>query len=168
MKHIKAETVILLAVLFFFILICLLVFIEPAEAENETGYVLCNPRSTVNIHDGPSKGYSVIAWAECGDELLLDGKHKGEWLHVVNGWANEDGWIHKGYVSDSPVSVETYQAYGYLKVRIRNRIGGALKGTLRKGEEVTVYASAAGPEGWAFTSRGYIQAKYLDDGLGGI
>ena len=168
MKPIKTETVILLALVLFVIMLCVLMFVEPAEAENETCYVLCNPRSTVNIHDGPSKGYSVIACAECGDELLLDGKHKGEWVHIINGWANEDGWIHRGYVSDSPVQIETYQAYGYLKVRIRNRIGGALKGTLKKGEEVTVYASATGPDGWAYTNRGYIQAKYLDDGMGGI
>lgn len=136
----------------------------PAVAE----FVICNPKSTVNVHGAPGKGTDVIAYAECGDELILDGETQGDWVHIVNGWANHDGWIHKGYVSDSPVIVEEYDAVGYLKVRIRNYIGGKVTGTLAKGQPVTVYACAIGLDGWAVTNRGYIMAKYLDDGMGGF
>lgn len=164
----KNDTLIVAMCIGFLVFILIFVIAFSAVAEKTEAYVLCNPKSTVNVHDAPGKGASVIAYAECGDDLILDGQSKGEWVHIVNSWVDGNGWIHRGYVSDSPVQIETYQAYGYLKVRIRNRIQGNLKGTLKKGEVVTVYASATGPEGWAFTSRGYIQAKYLDDGLGGI
>lgn len=118
------DTLIVVMCIGFMVFILIFVIAFSAFAEKTEAYVLCNPKSTVNVHDAPGKGASVITRAECGDIITLDGVRKGDWLHIVDGWVDSDGWIHAGYVSDSPVTVETYQAYGYLKVRIRNRIEG--------------------------------------------
>ena len=149
-------------------LYCVVLMLTPAEAEDANAWVLCKPGSNVNVHVGPSKGSTVVAYCECGDELITDGKKSGDWVHIVNGWCDHDGWIHKGYVSDSQVVIEPFDGFGYLKARIRNRIGGKMIGTLKKGEAVKVYAYAIGWDGWAVTNKGYVMARYLDDGLGGM
>lgn len=149
-------------------LMAYLLIMGAARAEETAGYVLCNPGSRVCVHEAASKGAGVIAYAECGDEITLDGVTDGEWVHCVNTWMDGSGWIHEGYVSDSPVVVDVWDAVGYLKARIRKYAGGPVKGTLKKGEKVTVLACATGPEGWAVTNRGYIMTKYLDDGMGGL
>lgn len=140
------------------------VAVVPSCASNANAWVLCNPNTRVNARFLPSKNASIIGYLECGEGIVLDGKQNGEWLHAVElGMEASDGWIHKGYISDSPVIVEEYDAVGYKTVRIRNRINGKLTGTLKKGEKVTVYASAISIDGWAYTSRGYIMQGYLDD-----
>lgn len=122
------------------------------------GFILCNPDTTVNMRFEPRKTGTVVACMECGDPVRLDGGKYGEWLHVVTG--DENGaWVHQGYVVDIKVTVETRQARAKTKVRTRNMVRGRLTGTLRKGQEVTVYAYS---EECCFTSKGYIKTKYLE------
>lgn len=152
-----------LIILVFWVLLTLALIliglINPVTAEaDRMGFVLCDPDSTVNLRFEPRKTGTAIAYLECGDALILDGKQKGEWLHVVTG--DENGaWVHKGYIVGIKVTIDTFEAQAKTKVRTRNQVNGRLTGTVKKGQKVTVYAYS---EECCFTNRGYIKTKYLE------
>lgn len=152
----------------FILAVTVLILSEMLIASAKAEYVICDPTSSVNVHYTPEKKGIVCGYFECGNEVILDGKKKGDWVHVVNvsgEW--DEGWIHKGYITAGPIVIETCDGYAYKKVHVRNNVGGKIKTTLKQGEPITVYAYSLDYDGWAVTNKGYIMARYIDDGLGG-
>lgn len=140
-----------------------IVMLTPEDAmADRLGFVLCDPESTVNIRETPDKSGIILGEMLCGDELKLDGKTRGEWLHVVDlGLEMSEGWISRRYVSDARVTVERYLAKTKVaKVRVRANIDGKVTRRLKKGATVTVLASA--PD-WSVTDVGYIRTECLGE-----
>lgn len=157
MKKIDLGWVILGLIVF----VALLMLLCPAEAEcRRMGFALCNPETPVWVRTEPNKNATICGYLDCGDPVTLDGKHKGEWLHVVDSCFDGDAWVHKGYIVGTGVVVGTCEMETTAKVRTRNRVGGKLTGTLHKGQTVTVYAWS---EECAYTSRGYVKGEFLKE-----
>lgn len=137
------------------------IWITPAEAEGRMGFVLCNPESSVNVREKPKKAGLVLGELLCGDEILLDGTKRGEWLHVTGlSMEMDDGWICQRYVSDVRVTVEEFEAVTTVaKVRVRENVDGRILRRLKKGTKVRVLASSAE---WCVTNVGFIRMEFLD------
>lgn len=140
------------------IIIMFLMLIGTASADR-MGFALCNPNTPVWVRTDPHKNATICGFLDCGDSVTLDGKRHGEWLHVVDGCFDGNAWVHSGYIVGIKVTVETHKAKTTAKVRTRNRVGGKITGTLRKGQELTVYAFS---EECCYTSRGYVKSKFLE------
>ena len=97
-----------------FALLCVLAvaagWIAGSQAEGEEDWervwVLCDPKSYVNIRYRPSGRSEVMGRAECGDDFYTDGKSSRGFLHVYAPTETGEGWISKGYiVTEEPVPV---------------------------------------------------------------
>lgn len=136
--------------------------LTPAQAEGcRMGFVLCDPDSSVNIREKPRKTGIVLGQMLCGDELTLDGKTQGEWLHVTGlSMEMDGGWINRKYVADARVTVEEFDAVTTAaKVRVREGVNGKITRRMKKGAKVRVLASSAG---WCVTTVGFIRTEYLE------
>lgn len=142
-----------------------IIMLTPAEAEAEEtkAYILCNPESYVNIRVIPNKNGIVSARYLCGDEVTLDGKKKGDWMHVVNAHGESpEGWVHRLYVCESCVVVldEEQKATTNAKnVRVRNGVNGKILKRVKKGTEVRIMVISMD---WCLTNKGYIKTECLD------
>jgi hypothetical protein len=136
--------------------LCLLILIGSAAAE--TVYVLCQPDSFVYVRQFPKRGAAEAGYAELGDALETDGVKRNGFL-LVYGFEG-DAWIHTGFVTDSPVTVETVE--GWVECGGRVACRRSIKGTRRKwltdGAEVVIYAYS---DEWSITNRGFIKTQYL-------
>ena len=129
-------------------------------AEESTGWIMCGPTGRVNIRERPSRKAEVVAWGYMGDEITLDGKKKGMWVHCILPCEAGEGWIRGDYLTtDEPEYPENGRfEVDHNKVRIRESAGGKVKGWAMDGDEVTVYQVT--PE-WCVTNRGFIKTRYL-------
>lgn len=134
---------------------------EAEEDNRETVWVLCNPKSYVNIRARPSGRSMVEGRAECGDGFLTDGKKQKGFLHVYAPIEAGEGWISLGYiVYEQPVPV-----FATLHIESRGRVAcracanGKRNRWLRNGDEVTVYWMAE----WAVTDRGFVNSDFIGE-----
>ena len=141
---------------FLIILLCLLIAVSAALAD--TVYVLCQPNSFVYVRAFPKKGAETAGYAELGDALETDGLRKNGYLKV--GGYEGDAWIHKGFVTEYPVTIITANTEIMSKGRVacRRSINGTRRKWLKNEAKVTVYAFA---EDWAITNQGFIKTAYL-------
>lgn len=141
---------------FLIILLCLLIAASAALAD--TVYVLCQPNSFVYVRAFPKKGAETAGYAELGDALETDGVRKNGYLKV--GGYEGDAWIHKGFVTEYPVTIITANTEIMSKGRVacRRSINGTRRKWLKNETKVTVYAFA---EDWAITNQGFIKTAYL-------
>ena len=145
------------------IILLLLAVCYIAGAEEETRFILCDPKGTnyVAIRRSPRKGAEESGWLECGDPILTDGKVKNGYLHILGITEFGDGWVHQGYVvNDKPV-IERCNATvtGSGRVMARRYIGGKRIGWLNICTDVKVFARS---DEWAVTNRGYIRMDFLE------
>lgn len=124
-------------------------------------FILCNPKTPVNVRMAPKKGTSIVGRLDFGDCVETDGVKRNGFLHVYAGDGG-DGWIHAGYVvEDQPEKTE--RAYASVaasgRVLTYKRIGGKRNKWLNIGDELKVYALS---EEWAVTNKGYVRTKYLE------
>ena len=147
------------AVVFF--LAFLLIGTAVAEAgEIKTGWAMCKPESCVNIRSRPNKHSRVVGKAYIGDEIELDGRKYGKWLHCRFLCEAGEDWIRADYVSrDEPEDIGS----GRFEVEKNNTIvrasqGGKIIGRLQAGTVVNVYLIT--PQ-WCVTNKGFIKTECL-------
>lgn len=128
--------------------------------EPVSGWVLCQPDSKVNIREKPKKTAEVVAWGYAGDEIQLDGRKRGKWLHVIIPCETGEGWIRADYVSlDPPEDVGSGKFETLVnRVRVRASAGGRVIRRLKKGVTVTVSIVTAE---WCVTNVGFIKTSCL-------
>lgn len=142
------------------LMIALFIFCGVACADH-TEWVLIKEYDWVNVRFAPHKNSTPIGRVYVGDSIETDCVKEGHWTHVINfpGEADE-GWIYDGYLTTSPVVVETQRyTVNTNRVFLRKNITGSGIKRYKKGEEVTVIAHSIG---WALTKNGYIQMQYLN------
>ena len=132
-----------------------------SEEDLERVWVLCDPKSDVNIRYRASGRSEVMGRAECGDAFYTDGKSSRGFLHVYAPTETGEGWISKGYiVTEQPEPVfETKHIESQGRVACRVCIEGDRKKWLKNGEAITVYWIAE----WAVTDRGFVNSDYIGD-----
>lgn len=128
----------------------------------EEAWVLCNPKSHVNIRLGSSKKSMLIGTLECGDVIETDWQEKNGWIHITAESAEcGDGWIRKGYITQQQPVIEqetTYIISSNQPVLCRNKIDGKVIKRLYNGDIVKVYSHSD----WAVTNKGYIKYEFLE------
>lgn len=125
-------------------------------------FVLCNPKTPVNVRISPKKGTQVVGWLDFGDSVWTDGKKRNGFLHVYGVGEAGEGWLFAGYtVKDEPEKLEKAWANVAASGRVMSYrwIGGKMKKWLKVSQQVRVYAIS---EEWAYTSKGYVRSKYLE------
>lgn len=129
--------------------------------DGELVWVLCNPKSFVNIRTGPSGRSEIGGRAECGDRYFTDGTKRKGFVHVDAPIEAGDGWISDRYiVYTEPVYVgKVCRIQSKGRVACREYIGGDRTRWLNDGDEVTVYWMAE----WAVTNKGFIQSEFIGD-----
>lgn len=148
---------------FIILLLCALCVCYIAGAEEETKYILCNPKPTnhVSIRRSPKKGAEETGRLDCGDDIITDGKTRNGYLHILGYTEDGEGWVHLGYVVDDKPIIEkcngTIAANG--RVMSWRRVGSGKNEWLDVCDQVKIYARS---EEWAVTSKGYIRTKYLE------
>lgn len=124
-------------------------------------YCACQPDSEINVRAFPKHGAAVVGRAWPGDQFFTDGKKRGVWIHVIDvACEGGEGWIHKGYLSDSPVQVINAEFVTTRNKTIaRKFIGGKIRTKLKKGTPVMVYFISGDV---AVTDYGYMIMDYLE------
>ena len=140
-----------------------IVYAHAAEETELQCWVLCRPGDYVNLRMAPSKTSAQVGFLECGDTFHTDGKTKDGFVHVLDA-GDSDCWIWAGnVVMEEPKPVyQVYVCVAKTRVACRRWVDGPMiqgYGWLRNGSSVDVYYIA---DGWAVTSRGYIQAEWLE------
>ena len=134
---------------------------DPDYGEIWPVYCACQPDSEINVRAFPKHSADVVGKVWPGDQLYTDGKKNGTWIHVIGVSCEAgEGWIHKGYLSDSPVRVVNAE---YVTTRnrtlARRFIGGKIRAKLKKGTPVMVYFISGDV---AVTDYGYMITDYLE------
>ena len=148
---------------FIILLLVVLSVCYMAGAEEETKYILCNPRidNHVAIRSRPKKNAEETGRLDCGDDLVTDGKIRNGYLHVIGMTEDGEGWVHLGYVVDDKPLIEkcngTIAANG--RVMSWRRINSGRSCWLNICDQVKIYARS---DEWAVTNKGYIRMKYLE------
>jgi uncharacterized protein YgiM (DUF1202 family) len=141
---------------------CLLIIVSLMDsARSEEKYILCKPKTEINVRFSPKWDGQVIGHLYFGDSVELDGKVRNGFAHVIGlGFEETEGWIYKGLLVDTPPIA--FQGKDRIissgKVAARQYIGGKRNKWLRSGREVIVYAIS---QDWSITDQGYVQTKYL-------
>ena len=145
------------------IILLLLAVCYIAGAEEETRFILCDPKPTnrVAVRRSPRKGAEETGWLECGDSILTDGKTKNGYLHILGITEYGEGWVHHGYVVNDKPIIERCNAtvIGNGMVKARQNVGGKRISWLDICTDAKVYARS---DEWSVTSRGYISTKFLE------
>jgi len=135
-------------------------------AEESERFILCKPADFILVRYQPDKNSEEVGYLECGDSFLTDGKEKNGFLHVLHWGESGDGWVFAGYVvEEKPESIfANYYCCAKNRVACRRWINGPKTQNapwLRSCGDVTVFYMA---DGWAVTSRGFIQTEWLEVG----
>jgi len=134
-----------------------------AEDQQATCWIMCRPGSQVNVRKRADKKSETVGYLESCDDFKTDGQTKDGWVHVLNIGEYGDGWVYVGYVvTEQPKAVyQNYVCVAKKQAACRKWIGGPQtdKKWIRNGCDVSVFFIA---DGWACTSRGFIQAEWLE------
>ena len=138
------------------------------DEETATVYTMCDPRpgNWVSVRMKPTTSSQEIGRLECGDKFETDGDSRDGWIRCY-GIGETSGWVYSAFVAvEKPeIVMEQYCCVAKKQVAIRRWPGGPLveirgkKQYLRNCEDVTVFCIG---DGWAYTSRGYIKAEWLE------
>ena len=141
---------------------CLLIIISIMDSARAEGkYILCRPKTEINVRACPKWGAEIIGHLYLGDSVETDGKVRNGFAHIVGlSFESMEGWIDQGLLVDTPPVVFECkdQIISDGRVAARQYIGGKRNKWLRSGREVNVYAIS---EEWSITDQGYVQTKYL-------
>ena len=132
------------------------------KAEDKLIYVLCAPKSYVNVRKTPCKSGEESGRLDCGDSVMTDGKKKNGYLHIYGITEDGEGWIFAGFVvDDEPVIEENCYASVAASGRVKARryINGRRIHWLQPCTELKVYAMSAE---WSVTSMGYVKTEFLE------
>ena len=144
------------------ILVAVIILLLSVSGLAESVWVLCNPKSYVNVRLGSSKKSMLIGTLECGQPIETDWKEKNGWVHIYTDSCEcGEGWIRKGYVTEQAPVIEparTYRVASNYPVLCRNMVNGRVIKKLHNDDTVVVYSFSD----WAVTSKGYIKMEYLE------
>lgn len=124
-------------------------------------FILCKPKTEVNVRLFPKWGAEVIGHKYCGDVVYTDGRRKNGFLHVYDlGFENMEGWIYSGILVEYPPMLfeGKDQITSSGRVAARQYIGGKRNKWLKAYKDVVVYAVS---KEWSITDQGYVKTKYL-------
>ena len=133
-----------------------------AFADEYEVFILCNPKTPVNVREKPKKGGAESGRLDFGDSVWTDGRKRNGYLHVIGITEAGEGWIFAGYaIDDQPEKLTGARANVAATGRVMSYrwINGKRNGWVDVGTEVTVYAIS---DEWAVTNKGYIRMKYLE------
>lgn len=153
----KSLILILIVIVAVFLIIVSLI----DSASSEDMFILCKPKTEVNVRLYPKWGAEVIGHKYFGEIVHTDGKRKNGFLHVYDlGFEEMEGWIYSGVLVDTPPMI--FEGKDQIictgRVAARQYIGGKRNKWLKSGKEVIVYAVS---QEWSITDQGYIKTKYL-------
>ena len=152
------------AISFILIVISLLTAVLTVSADEYEYFIICNPKSHVNVRKSAKKGSDEIGRLYAGDSVTVDGMTKNGFVHCVN-MSNEwgEGWVYKGYlVQEKPIITgESARISANGRVKCRRYVNGKRQGWARDGDTVKVYAYTSE---WALTSKGFIKTEFIDLG----
>lgn len=134
------------------------------ENEMTECWVMCRPGSQVNVRKNPNKKSETVGYLDACDSFRTDGTTSDGWVRVFDIGEYGAGWVYVGYVvTEEPKPVfGNYVCVAKKQAAIRKWIGGPYidgKHWLKNGSNVSVFYIA---DGWAITSRGFIQAEWLE------
>ena len=135
------------------------------EPDYQTLYVMCRPKSFVNVREFPKKKAKEVGRLECGDEVLTLNEKRGKFVKIY-GPTFECGtcWVHRGYLTDEKPDIyedgKAYTVKAKGRVALRRYIRGARRAWIKSGKTLTVYAITSE---WALTNRGFIMTEYLEE-----
>ena len=148
-------------IIILFVLLSGLYGVSAGVCDGYKVFILCNPRTPVNVRISPKKGTDIVGRLDFGDWIETDGEKRNGFLHVYGIGEYGDGWIFAGYtVETEPLQLDSWaiiEASG--RVMSYRWIGGRKNGWIKVGERVKVYGLS---DDWAVTSKGYIRTKYLE------
>lgn len=144
--------------------LCLLAFFARfgAFADEERVFILCNPKTSVNVRKTPKTKSEITGRLEFGDWVNTDREEKNGFLHVYGITEDGEGWVFAGYVvDDEPIRTVNTRANINASGRVMayRWIDGKRNCWLKVSERVTVYGISSE---WSVTNRGYIRTKYLE------
>lgn len=141
---------------------CLLIIVSLMDsARSDEKYILCKPKTEINVRFSPKWDGEIIGHLYFGDSVETDGTVRNGFAHVIDlSFESMDGWIYTGLLVDTPPVVFECkdQIISDGRVAARQYIGGKRNKWLRSGREVIVYAIS---QDWSITDQGYVQTKYL-------
>ena len=135
------------------------------EIDYQTLYVMCMPKSFVNVREFPKKKAKEVGRLECGDEVLTLNEKRGKFVKIY-GPTFECGtcWVHRGYLTEEKPEIfedgKTFAIRAKGRVAVRRYIRGARRVWIRPGKTVKVYAMTSE---WVLTNRGYIQREFVEE-----
>ena len=146
------------------IMLCLAAFLTCFSAFADEGrvFILCNPKTPVNVRKTPKKGAEIIGRLDFGDWVDTDFKKKNGYLHVYGITEENEGWIFAGYaIDDQPEKMTGAMANIAANGRVMSYrwVNGKRNRWIEVGTQVIVYAIS---DEWAVTNKGYIRMKYLE------
>ena len=146
------------------IILCLAAFLTCFSAIADEGrvFILCNPKTPVNVRRNAKKGAEITGRLDFGDWIDTDGKTKNGYLHVLNITEYGEGWIFAGYiVEDEPIKMTNARATVAATGRVMTYrwVNGMKNGYIDIGTDVIVLALS---DEWAVTDHGYIKTEYLE------
>ena len=151
----------LIVILIFLIAALLLIVSLIDSASSEEKYILCKPKTEINVRACPKWGGEIIGHLYFGDSVETDGKVRNGFAHIVGlSFESMEGWIYTGLLVDTPpVAFKGKdQIISDGRVAARQYIGGKRNKWIKSGKEVVVYAIS---EEWSITDQGYIKTEYL-------
>ena len=134
-----------------------------ADAVVREAWVVCQPGDYVNARSRPSGRSEVLGRFDPGDVVMLDGKKRNGFMHVINAGLEEDEcWIHEGYlVYDPPeyLGGETGTVASNGRLAARKRIGGDRRLWLNNGDAVRIWYRS---DDWCVTDKGFVKTEFID------
>lgn len=136
-----------------------------AEEHLATVWVMCKPGTQVNVRRRPTTDSKSETQLDFGMEVLTDGISQDGWIRVYGVGENGGGWIYCGFIAmEKPQLIcEQYVCVAKKQAACRRWMHGpqieGRAGWLHNGENVDVFCIA---DGWACTSRGYIESEWLE------
>ena len=144
-----------------FLAVLFILAVLTSNAIADEYYVLCMPKSEVNVRLQPKKS-DIVACVVFGKIVESNGKKKNGYIHVEDLAAETtSGWIYSGYlVEDEPVQCEfTARIVSNGRVAARKCVDGKIIKWLQDGSEVMVYAICAE---WCVTDKGYVRREFVE------
>ena len=134
-----------------------------AHAAETYGWVICQPGDYVNARINASGRSEIVGRYDAGDMVILDGKRKNGFLHVVDAsFEVDECWVCEGYiVYDKPVYIggDIFTVTSNGRLAARKRIGGQRRKWLNNGDEIRVWYMS---DAWCVTDQGFVKTEYID------
>ena len=138
---------------------------EEPEPDYQALYVMCKPKSFVNVRPFPKKKGEPVGRIECGEEVMTLGEKRGKYIKIYSPtFDSADCWVHRGYLTEEKPEIfedgKTFVIRAKGRVAVRRYIRGARRAWIKPGKTLTVYAITSE---WALTNRGFIMTEYLEE-----